>query len=156
VLRLMRRVSYRSALTGSLATRLVPVLQRDAVRMSEAACCRPDHPRRTTVAIAALTRVLDRAVDVAAALEVRGYAGARRPRTARPPWSRHDTRVAGAALAVVVAAVLGKLAGAGAVDPYPTLDVAIGAPELTLAAALAVTGAVPFAGARARLGVARG
>jgi energy-coupling factor transport system permease protein len=156
VLRLMRHVSYRSALTGSLATRLVPVLQRDSARMSEAACCRPDHPRRTTVALAALTRVLDRAVDVAAALEVRGYAGARRPRAERPPWSRHDTRVAGAAVAVVALALAGKLAGAGAVQPYPTIDVAIGAPELTLAAALVLAGSAPFAGARARLGVARG
>ena len=45
LLRLFRRVSYRSALTASLATRLVPVLARDAARMSEAARCRPQ-PRR--------------------------------------------------------------------------------------------------------------
>ena len=37
--------------------------------------------------------VLDRALDVAAALEVRGYGAARRPRrggASRRPWSRHD------------------------------------------------------------------
>src|SRR4051812_39463244 len=33
LLKLMRRFSYRSALTGSLATRLVPVIARDATRM---------------------------------------------------------------------------------------------------------------------------
>jgi energy-coupling factor transport system permease protein len=156
VLRLLRRFSYRSALTVSLATRLVPVLQRDAQRISEAACCRPTHPRRGTVAVAAITRALDRAVDVAASLEVRGYAGARRPRRARRPWSRHDLRVAGAASIVAAAAVAGKLAGAGGVDPYPTLELAAGAPELALAATLMLAGAAPFLGPAARLGVARG
>lgn len=155
MLKLLRRFSYRSALTGSLATRLVPVLQRDARRISEAACCRPDPPRRTAVAMATLTRSLDRAVDVAAALEVRGYAGARRPPRRRARWSRHDARVAATALAVACAAVAARIGGVGAIDPYPTVQVAAGAPELALAAALALAGAVPFAGARARLGVAR-
>ena len=40
VLRLFRRVSYRSALTTGVATRLVPVLARDATRMGDAARCR--------------------------------------------------------------------------------------------------------------------
>ena len=155
VLRLMRRFSYRSALTVSLATRLVPVLQRDAQRISEAARCRPGEPRRGALAVAAITRSLDRAVDVAASLEVRGYAGARRPRRERVPWSRHDLRVALAAAVVFGAAVLGKAAGAGAVDPYPTLQLAAGAPEAAVAALLVAAGAAPFAGASARLGVAR-
>ena len=156
VLRLLRRFSYRSALTVSLATRLVPVLQRDAQRISEAACCRPDHPPRGRLAVAAITRALDRAVDVAASLEVRGYAGARRPRREPRPWSRHDVRVAAAAALVAAVAVAGKLAGAGGVDPYPTLELAAGAPELATAAALMAAGVAPFAGAGARLGVARG
>ena len=155
VLRLLRRLSYRSALTVSLATRLVPVLQRDAQRISEAACCRPDHPPRGRLAVAAITRALDRAVDVAASLEVRGYAGARRPRRERRPWSRHDLRVAVAAALVAVLAVGGKLAGIGAVDPYPTLELAAGPAELSLAAALMAAGMAPFAGVSARLGVAR-
>ena len=45
LLRMFRRVSYRSALTASLATRLVPVLARDATRMSDAARCRPGGSR---------------------------------------------------------------------------------------------------------------
>ena len=43
---MLRRISYRSALTASLATRLVPVLARDASRMSDAARCRPQPPGR--------------------------------------------------------------------------------------------------------------
>jgi energy-coupling factor transport system permease protein len=79
LLRLFRRVSYRSALTASLAVRLVPALARDALRMGEAARCRAEPAGRVAVARAALSGALDRAVDLAAALEVRGYARARRP-----------------------------------------------------------------------------
>jgi energy-coupling factor transport system permease protein len=90
LLRLFRRVSYRSALTASLATRLVPVLARDAGRMGDAVRCRPEPPGRFAVARAAVAGALDRAVDVAAALEVRGYSAAGRPRRTRERWSRHD------------------------------------------------------------------
>ena len=154
VLRLLRRVSYRSALTGSLATRLIPVLQRDAERMVEAARCRPVPPARGRVLLATLGRSLDRATDVAAALEVRGYARARPARAGRRPWSRHDARLASLAALVVGAAVAGKVAGIGGFDPYPSLSVAHGRAELALALGCALAGALPFAGGRARLGVA--
>jgi hypothetical protein len=72
------------------------------------------------------------------------------------PWSRHDVRVALVAALVATAGIAARLGGVGAIDPYPTVQVAAGAPELVLAAALAVAGMVPFAGARARLGVAHG
>jgi energy-coupling factor transport system permease protein len=155
LLRLFRRVSYRSALTASLATRLVPVLANDASRMAEAARCRPRPPGRMAVARAALSGALDRAVDVAAALEVRGYAAGGRPRRARRPWSRHDLRVGGAAVGIAVAAVGGRVAGVGAVSEYPRLSLAFGPAELALVAALLCLAAVPFAGRAARLGVAR-
>lgn len=153
VLRLLRRVSYRSALTGSLATRMIPVLQRDAERMLEAARCRPVPPARGRVLLATLARSLDRATDVAAALEVRGYARARPAPPGRRPWSRHDVRLATLAAALVVAAVAGKLAGAGGFEAYPSLAVVHGPAELGLAALAVAAGALPFAGARARLGV---
>jgi energy-coupling factor transport system permease protein len=155
VLRLLRRVSYRSALTGSLATRLIPVLQRDAERMIEASRCRPAPPGRGRVLLATLARSLDRATDVAAALEVRGYARARPAPGGRPPWSRHDVRLAGIAALVAGAALAGKLAGAGGFDAYPSLSVAVGPAEVLLTALTAAAGALPFAGGRARLGVAR-
>jgi energy-coupling factor transport system permease protein len=49
LLKALRRISYRSALTASLATRLVPVLARDAARMGDAARCRPHPPGRLAV-----------------------------------------------------------------------------------------------------------
>ncbi len=132
LLRLFRRLSYRSALTASLATRLVPVLARDASRMNDAARCRPVPPGRLAVARAALSGALERAVDVAAALEVRGYASAGRVRTARRRWSRHDLRVGGAAAAVAVGALVAKIAGVGAMEFYPRLEMPIGPPEIAL------------------------
>jgi len=156
LLRLFRRFSYRSALTASLATRLVPVLARDALRMGDAARCRPEPPGRLAVTRAALAGALDRAVEVAAALEVRGYSRAARPARGRSRWSRHDLRAALAAALVAVVTVGGRLAGAGSVTEYPRLELALGPAELALTAALLAAGALPFAGRAARLGVARG
>src|SRR5437763_5612139 len=84
VLRLFRRVSFRSALTATLATRMVPVLMRDSRRLAEAQRCRPGPPpSRIALLRAATSGLLDRALDVAATLEMRGYAAARRPAGAR-------------------------------------------------------------------------
>jgi energy-coupling factor transport system permease protein len=154
LLRLFRRFSYRSALTGALATRLVPVLARDALRMGDAARCRPTPPGRLAVARAALSGALDRAVEVAAALEVRGYSVGGRPQRSHVPWTRHDLRVAVAAAAIAAAAVASKLAGVGQVEAYPRIEIAAGPPELLLCAVLLAAVALPFAGRGARLGVA--
>ena len=154
LLRMFRRVSYRSALTATLATRLVPVLARDATRMSEAARCRPHPPGRLALARAALASALDRAVDVAAALEVRGYSLGGRPARRSRPWSRHDRRVAGAALVIAAAAVGGAIAGVGSVEPYPSLQLETGPVEVALSAVVLVAAVSPFAGRAARMGVA--
>ena len=155
LLRLFRRISYRSALTASLATRLVPVLARDASRMSEAARCRPQPAGRLAVARSALAGALDRSVDLAAALELRGYALGGRPERRRVPWSRHDIRLAAAAGAIVLLTVAGRIAGVADIETYPELQIEMGPAELALAAAIVALAAAPFAGRAARLGVAR-
>jgi energy-coupling factor transport system permease protein len=155
LLKLMRRVSYRSALTGSLATRLVPVIARDATRMGDAARCRPQPPGRLEVTRAALTGALERSVEVAAALEVRGYAVARPPRRLRRPWSRHDWRVLAGTVLVTAAALIASAAGAGWIVHDPTFRMAFGVRELALIAAILAAGVLPFLGARAKLGVSR-
>ncbi len=74
VLRLFRRLSFRSALSATLATRMVPVLIRDSRRLADAQRCRSGPPpSRLALMRAVSSGVLDRALDVAAALEVRGY-----------------------------------------------------------------------------------
>jgi energy-coupling factor transport system permease protein len=155
LLKAVRRVSFRSALTATLATRLVPVLARDAGRKSDAVRCRPHAPGRLAVARSTLASALDRAVDVAAALEVRGYALAGRRAHQGAPWSRHDLRIAAAALAVAGLAIGGAVAGVGRAESYPTIELALGPAELALAAAFVLLGAAPLAGRTARLGVAR-
>lgn len=156
LLRAVRRVSYRSALTASLATRLVPVLVRDAGRMGEAARCRARPAPRTMVARAAVASALDRAVDVAAALELRGYGSARPPARAKSPWSRHDIRVASAAATLGVIVIAMRALGVGEFEPYPSPTMSATPADLALGAALVAAGALPFAGAGARLGVSRG
>ena len=156
LMRAVRRISYRSALTASLATRLVPVLVRDATRMNEAARCRARPASRGMVARAAIASALDRAVDVAAALELRGYGSAVRPAHVRRPWSRHDVRLAAVAvlLALFVAAM--RALGVGEFEPYPSPTMTSGPADLVLALVLISAGGLPFVGAGARLGVARG
>jgi energy-coupling factor transport system permease protein len=155
LLKAVRRVSFRSALTATLATRLVSVLARDAGRKSDAVRCRPHPPRRLAVVRSTLASALDRAVDVAAALEVRGYALAGRRAHQGAPWSRHDVRIAAAALAVAGLAIGGAVAGVGRVESYPAIELALGPAELALAGAFVLLGAAPLAGRAARLGVAR-
>lgn len=155
LLRMLRRLSYRSALTAVLATRLVPVMARDALRMGDAARCRPHAPARLAVARAALSGALDRAVDVAAALEVRGYSVGGRPERSSRPWSRQDLRVAAGAVVVGLTAVVGALAGLGPTEAYPRIEIAFGPSEAVLCGLLLAGTAFPFAGRGARLGVAR-
>jgi energy-coupling factor transport system permease protein len=76
VLRALRPVAGRSALTAALISRLVPVAAADASRLRDAARLRGPAAAplgRATMARRLLAGSLDRAVDVAATLELRGY-----------------------------------------------------------------------------------
>ena len=149
MLALFRRVSFRSALSASLATRMVPVLMRDARRLADAQRCRPGPPpSRLALMRAACHGVLDRALDVAAALEVRGYAVAHRPARRRTPYSRHDLGFGGAAAAVVVLAVLARVGGAVPFTAYPSLHAPAGAGVWAVAVALVAVALAPFADRR--------
>ncbi|HXW59511.1 MAG TPA: energy-coupling factor transporter transmembrane component T, partial [Solirubrobacteraceae bacterium] len=84
LLRGVRRLSFRSALTASLAVRMIPLLAADAQRVAEAQRTRPGGapagPRgRVALLGAVVGGSLDRAMDVAATLELRGFAMAGRP-----------------------------------------------------------------------------
>jgi energy-coupling factor transport system permease protein len=142
VLRLFGSLSMRSSLTATLATRLVPVLGRDAQRLADAYELRAERPaatgrgrrlRRGAILTRALAAgALERAVDLAAAMEVRGYAAARGRRRARAgtAWSVHDVAFFGAAVTIALIALAGALGGVAGFDPYPTLqaefDLALG------------------------------
>lgn len=153
VLRRFRRLSLRSSLTAALAVRLVPVLGRDARRLADARRCRPDAPlrpgpaERLQIVRALATGALDRAVDVAATLEVRGY-GMPGPRPAAAgsgaPWSRHDIAFAAAAVGLLALAAGARVVGVAGFDAYPTVQAPVGTGEVALAAALVVVALAPF------------
>jgi energy-coupling factor transport system permease protein len=126
LLKVMRRASVRSALAATLAVRLVPVLAADAARIDEARRCRADGGgdgpgARLAVLRALAGGALDRALDVAATLEVRGYGSARRGGRSGRPWSRHDRAFLASALSVVALTVASRVGGWAAFDPYPEL-----------------------------------
>jgi energy-coupling factor transport system permease protein len=155
LLRGCRRLSFRSALTASLATRMIPVLGADARRLAEAQRTRPEDPARGVRGRVALLSAivggsLERAMEVAATLELRGFAvadGKHRPRRSRSrrsrseirvkrPWSRHDLAFTCSALAVFAFALAGRLTGAASFAAYPLLKLQINAGTWVLCAAL--------------------
>ena len=149
VLALMRPLSLRSALTAALATRMFAVLERDARRFGDAQRCRPDGgASRLAVVRAVAAGALDRAADVAATLEVRGYGSGRRGSQGRARPSRHDLAFGAAAAAILALVVGAKLAGVGSFEPYPVARMTLGPADVALCLALAVVILLPFADRR--------
>ncbi len=149
LLRVFRRLSFRSALTASLATRMLPVLSADSQRLAEAQRTRSTGPpsgagARVALLGAVVGGSMDRAMDVAATLEVRGFAGARRAPRATRPFSRHDIAFSASAAAILALAVAGRLAGAASFNAYPTVHMPTSAATLALCAALILATLLPF------------
>jgi len=145
LLRLFRRFSFHSALSATLATRMVPLLTRDAGRLADAQRCRPgESASRVQLLRATTSGVLDRALDVAASLEVRGYSQARRLPRARTSWSRHDIAFAASAASLTALSIAAHLAGWERFQAYPTLYVGAGGSVLAVAAVLLGVAWLPF------------
>ena len=164
------RVAPRSALTVALASRIVPVLRRDARSIAEAAALRGislTAPPRRAIArrlgwllLPLVTTSLERGLDQAQAMTVRGYGTARFTHLHEPHLEPRER---------IAAALGGLLCAAGAVviwggtAPYvwyPHMD-ATAAPGAIITAAVVLAGALasalclrparraPAAGARA-------
>lgn len=177
VLRALRPLARRSALTATLVSRLVPVAAADAARLREAARLRGPAAApagRAPLARRLLAGSLDRAVDVAATLELRGYSlapptpspGATfltryTPRTrctqgvlcratqgggpARVRRSRFDRRFYAIGAIVLFAAIAGKALGADAFSEYPAVEIGLGPTTVVLSAVLLLSGLAPRA-----------
>jgi energy-coupling factor transport system permease protein len=177
LMRIVRAFSFRAALTASLALRMIPLLAADASRLAEAQRTRPEGPGGVRARVLLLGAVvagsLDRAMDVAATLEVRGLAAgpARIPRggvrrgprrggrarsrgrgplfgrlPARPlaTYSRHDLAFVASALGVLALAIA---AGPLAVDEfgaYPLVHAPVSAGTAVLCLAVAAAVVLPF------------
>ncbi|NLT35437.1 MAG: hypothetical protein GXX83_06025 [Gaiellales bacterium] len=132
-LSLLSRLSFRSALVVSLATRLLPVLSQDACRISDAQRSRGAeldrgrwHRRaaaRGPLLSGLLGQSLERAGDVAASMESRGFG--RRHRTTwsgRRRFARGDALLTGIGLTGTALAVTCAAAGSVSFAYFPAVD----------------------------------
>lgn len=147
VLRALRPLAGRSALTATLVSRLVPVAAADAARLRDAAQLRG--PGAAPVGKAPLARrllagSLDRAVDVAATLELRGYSLDAPRAKNRSSRSRYDRRFYVTGAIVLAAAIAAKVLGADDFAEYPTIEIGTGSTTLAVSAVIALSGLAPL------------
>jgi len=150
VRKLMRPISFASALSATIATRMVPLLVRDGRRLADAQRCRPGPPPGRLALMRATTNgVLDRALDVAATLEVRGYSvlreesrGPHGRAVERSPFSRHDLAFA-ASTVVILGAIVAGISGLDAFRAYPSLYVPTGPGVVGAASILVLSVVIP-------------
>jgi energy-coupling factor transport system permease protein len=158
VLRALRPIAGRSALTAALISRLVPVAAADASRLRDAGHLRG--PAAAPLGRAALIRrlmagSLDRAVDVAATLELRGYSLEQRRSFSGRLWplggakasivrrSRFDRRFYLVGALVLVAAIVGKMLGADGFNAYPAIEVGVVPATVALSLVVVLAGLAP-------------
>ncbi|MFN8161512.1 MAG: energy-coupling factor transporter transmembrane component T [Solirubrobacterales bacterium] len=158
VMRALRPLAGRSALTATLVSRMVPLAAADAARLRDAASLRGPGAApagRGPLARRLVAGSLERAVDAAATLELRGYGlpGPGAGRSREP--SRYDARFYVAALAVLAAATACRLAGADDFAAYPALRMGAGPQAWALCAVLLAAGLAPL-GPRGRRAPRRG
>lgn len=147
ILKALRPFAGRSALTATLISRLVPLAAADAERFGQAAALRG--PASAPVGRAALARrliagSLDRSVDVAATLELRGYGLGSALARARPHRVPGELALALAGIGLVGATLTATLAGAGGFDSYPVVAIDLGPATLAFAVAIPLLSAAPF------------
>jgi energy-coupling factor transport system permease protein len=152
LLRAVRRRSLRAGVTAALATHLVGVLARDGRRLADAQRALTGGPATTATRLGVVRAVaagaLDRATDVAATLEVRGFGSGGRPARRRRPLSRHDLAFGASALGLAVLAIASGVGGWEGFEAYPRLVMPIEARQAVLAVALAAVALLPFADRR--------
>ena len=142
VLRALQRIARRSALTATLISRLVPLASADGARLNQAADLRGPAAApvgRFALAQRLLGGSLDRAVDVAATLELRGYGIAAPTGRSRTVPSRYDRRL-WLAGAVLGAAAVALLLFGGTLSAYPRIEYSPGVPSLVMAVLLLTGG----------------
>ena len=143
----IRPIAARSALTATLVSRLVPIAAADGARMAEAGRLRG--PAAAPVGRAALARrlvagSLDRSVDIAATLELRGYGLGIRSRMPRHPRERGEVALLLAGLANLLLVAAAGLAGIAAFDAYPRVAMDLDPPTVLLAVAVLAIAIAPL------------
>ena len=96
----------RSALAVALATRLVPTLERDARDMQLALRGRGVKANPVRLMSPLLAGSLERGLNLAEAMEARGYGQGARTHAPRPPWRHLDRAALVASVALIVVGAL--------------------------------------------------
>jgi energy-coupling factor transport system permease protein len=146
VLRALRPVARRSAMTAGLVTRMVPLALSDGARLREATELRG--PAATAVGKGVLARrvvesSLDRAVDVAATLELRGHSLSARTRPRSEP-SRDSVPIAASGIAILAVTSAAAIAGIGEFEAFPGVKLDAGPATLALCAIVIALALAPF------------
>ncbi len=149
VLRALRPLARRSVMTAAVVSRMVPLALADHARLREGAALRGPGAAPAGRAVLARRLVegsLDRAVDAAATLELRGHSLTVRAPRGRPHGPREPyALLLCAAVLIVVAGAAGLAAGAGGFDAYPRIELATGPATVAVCAALPLLALLPFA-----------
>ncbi|HLI31858.1 MAG TPA: energy-coupling factor transporter transmembrane component T [Solirubrobacteraceae bacterium] len=164
-----RRATARSALTATLALRMIPLLAADSARFAQALQTRPQRlGRRRAQALilrATLTSALDRALEVAATLELRGAADQhpQAPRRLGDPLrraperlrgsphralSRHELAFLGSAGSLLALVAGAQLSGLDRYVAYPLAQAPIAAGTAAVGAGICALMLAPFADRR--------
>jgi energy-coupling factor transport system permease protein len=151
VLRMLRPVARRSALTATLVSRMVPVAAGDLGRLREASLLRG--PAAAPAGRGAMARrlvagSLDRAVDLAATIELRGYGLEAKAGPPRRKRSLADRRLLACGVAIAIGSLMARAAGVGDFETYPRIELDAAPATVALCAALPIAAIVPFLGRR--------
>ncbi|MEI6448075.1 MAG: energy-coupling factor transporter transmembrane component T [Actinomycetes bacterium] len=147
VVGLLRRRSGRFGIAIALAGRMAPLLAADAKRMSQARRTLGSEvaPSRAALLSALVGGALDRSVDAASALELRGLGdGPCLVPPSRRPWSRHDFSLSISAAALAALVILGSALGWLDASWRPQLAVTWGIGAFVVAALLPLVAAMPL------------
>jgi energy-coupling factor transport system permease protein len=153
LLALAMRLAPRSALACALAARALPALARDAASLGETARARGVRLRsgswlgRGARAVPLLVPLvgssLERSLDVAEAMTIRGYGSGPRTRVEEPGYRAADVVVLAASGAIALLLAIGLVLGGLGYSYYPVLpSVLVGQAWLLAALALAALAAV--------------
>jgi energy-coupling factor transport system permease protein len=161
---LLSGFAYRSGLALSLATRLYPVVVRDAGSIMDAQRSRGLDldsggrmrriRARLPVVVPLFHESLERAVGIGEAMEARGFGSGARTRWRAHSLRRVDLGAMAAAVTLCAFSVALSLVGGGAPSYYPHIVMPLGPLVLSSSVLLAVLVALPAAGAPR--GAARG
>jgi energy-coupling factor transport system permease protein len=137
------RLLPRSALTASIAARMLPTLERDAHALTEMVTLRGRSlrtgPRRTraraagTLALPLVGSALERSLDVAEAMAARGYGAGPRTHLPTPTTTRAERVIWLMALPLAALAVLVLSGRLGGYSYYPTMDTVLATDAIIVA-----------------------